>query len=693
MSSLLSSHCQTKTIKAHLGNGHVGWQIGDCGLAASRSFLVGINDLTPNDQFRMALLPCWNSVGVRAGSDSLAQAFARGAQEYSQTLDMQSATLRTEYSLELNGIEVHVKTEAWLPLGELLAVRSLEIRAARDMDLEIEFGIAANPQPERHAFRSLQWPHRDYPAGYGQGFDEARMTYIWHPGHMEVLRAAHDERQAIWAVAAQAAGCGPWVGVGLAVAGLEDITSRDGENSFDAARAATVSLKSNQTRRIEFFAAFSRDEAPSRLASIAAQRARSTREAGYESLRASHDSQWRDLWRSDVIVEGDVTLAQQARADLFQLYQNAPRDRRFPFQIMGLASPGYFGSCFWDSDIYINGALLPFQNELGQNTARVRRRVLSKARQNAAAEGFRGARFSLICELVEGEENCLPHSPMARGEMHFSADAAIGAWNAFCASGDTTFLRLEAWPVLEAVAEYFASRVTWVGWENRYELLYVHSAEEALGQVNNCLYTNAAVRAALRHAARAAQLLGISPPPLWSDIAEKLYLPFNNETGLYQANSATEKPCDNRFLEVCAFYFAEMPATAAQLADAVSTAPIPWDMSLQAAVAAQAGDSARMAEHLNFQATNFAHSDDFLQRTEFRGNDAGPLLSGGGSLLQNLFYGASGLRWRETGLEPIHVPCLPEGVTRLTFPRVEWHDQTFAIEINGASRLSIGRTN
>ena len=685
---LLKSQSPRKTIQAHLANGRLGVQGSDSGLAASRSFLPGINDLTPNDHFRMAQLPSWDALDVRVQSESLEAAFGRGVQcgalsDYQQTLDTSTATLTTAYSLEVGGASLRVEVELWLPHGEMLACRRVRLRAQTPVALAITTGIAQNPAPRRYPFRSIVWPHPDYPREYGQGFDDERMKYIWHPGHMDVEHV-HAGADGTLAVAARAAGCGPAVGVGLALhtEGAGGKRWQSAVNVADARATLDTRLEADTELVIESFAAFARDDTPKKLLQDVCAEAQRARAKGYDAIRAQHEAAWREVWRGGIVIEGDERLQRQAHADLFQLYQNAPRDRRYGFQICGMASPGYFGGVFWDCDLYANLALLPFAPELAKNTPRFRRRVLNKARQNAMGEGCKGARWSLISELFEGEENCCGSRALATGEIHFTAAAALGAWRVFCGTGDREFLRLDAWPVIEAAAEYFASRATWMSWEGRYELLHVHSAEEAAGTVDNCFYTNAAARRTLQIAGRAAQLTGIAPNPQWQAVADNLWMPLNEATGLYQANSATAEPLGNRWLEMCALAFADFPLTQRQLEDACGVPPIHWDMSLQALVAARAGNAAKMREYLDHQITAFVHDDEFLLRTEMKTNDAGPYLAGSGCLIQNLLLGCGGLAWTEQGLAARHAPCLPDGVTSITFPRLEWHEQEYCVTVN-----------
>ncbi len=137
-----------------------------------------------------------------------------------------------------------------------------------------------------------------------------------------------------------------------------------------------------------------------------------------------------------------------------------------------------------------------------------------------------------------------------------------------------------------------------------------------------------------------------------------------------------------------AFLLADLPATPAQLADAISVPSIGWDMSYQATIAGQAGNPEKMREYLDFQATHFVHPE-FLLRTEMKENDAGPYLTGSAAFIQNLLLGAGGFRWREGGLTQIVPACLPAGISRITFPRLEWHEKAYAVEITRAKGVEV----
>jgi trehalose/maltose hydrolase-like predicted phosphorylase len=667
----------------HLANGHIGLQYTDSGLAPARSFMLGVCDVTANDVYRMALLPTWNAVDLEIGSDSLSTAFERGeVRQYRQSLDTGTACLRTHYGIRISGVWVSVDVETWLSRGDrFLGYQTVEVSADTTSRVSMTAGIFQNSEPKRYPWRSIVWPHEDFPREYGLGFTDKRMSHAWHPGHMTVAKV--ESRDAVMAVAAEAGGFGPSVGIAMALR-FNDGVPIDKSDSNNARTFVEMSLTPGKKWRLEQFVAFSRDDCAGTLVSLAAQRAARARDCGREPLWDAHMAEWNELWKSDIAVEGNDTLARQARADLFYLYQNAPVDERYPYQIMGISSPGYWGGCFWDADLFANPGVLPFHNHLARPTANFRKRVLAFALRNAQSSGQSGAKYPWIACVSDGEENCV-NREHAANEIHIGADVVIGMWLYFCATGDYHFLRNDLLPVARAVADYYLSRAVWIPWENRYEIQRVTCADEKIGIVDNCLYTNASAKRAIQIAIRAARLAGQSPSPLWEALEHDLHIPLNRTTGLWQAHSGTAKPSPDRFLETNAIIFAGLPANPGQLASTIDAPPIPWDMSCQAIVAAQAGDAEKLSCYLNYQATNFVHSD-FLVRTEQRGNDAGPYLSGCGALLQNLLLGCGGMRWSESGLEPMFPSVLPSDITRIAFSRLEWHGLRYSIEISRTGR-------
>ena len=689
-----------KSFQATLGNGDLGLQGSDSGLDGSRSFMVGITDLTPGDLHRMALLPTWNAIDVRlAGGPSLAACFAAGRHVgYQQQLDTASATLRTRYGLALGGIRLQVEVESWLSRHDRhLGTVCCRLVADQDCTLEAQVGVAANATVERHAFRSLRWPHADYPRQYGGGFYDRRMTYAWHPGHMDVVACGGGAGEAAWGAAAVAAHDGPAVGVAIALGGDLGRVA-DASHQGHAGGRATLQLTAGTVCELVIYAAFHRDYRPEVLLASALAAARAARGRGLAALLAEHVAAWSGLWQGDLRVEGDAHLDRQARIDLFMLLQNAPVDERFPMQSMGLATPGYYGNVLWDVDCFSWPALLPFAPELARSTPLFRRRTLDQARQLAAHQGFCGAYYPWQASAYAGEDN--GPIPEHNRAIHLTFAVAQAMWLQWCALGDRSFLRREAWPVLTAVADFACSRATWVPWAGRYEYHAVIGPEEPFGQVDNDLHTAAMAMRVLRLAGRAAAILGLGADPLWQTVADHLHLPRNPQTGFWQPHSASDQPSPRRWTESTAYVLADLPATETQLRDALAPLRrdedatdvehcVPWNLSFHGQVAARLGDADLFARALQSQSTLRVDPATFGLRCEMAGNDAGPYLTGCGSFIQALLHGGTGLQWSEQGLTPRFAPCLPAGVDRLIFHRLRWHGRDHTVCVDRARGLQI----
>jgi len=680
-----------KSFQATLGNGEIGLQGSDSGLSPTRSFMVGVVDLTPSDLHRMALLPTWNAIDLRLRDGrSFAEAFASGRfRDYRQQIDTSSATLRTRYTIDLGGVEITVQVESWLSRADRhLGVVRCRLIADRDCELEARVGVSSNPTVERYPFRSLVWPHADYPRAHAGGFYEKRMTYAWHPGHMDVQAVSGTAGDAMWGVAATAAHDGPSVGVAIAVGG--DLgASSDCSDQTHARGALKLTLPAASAREIVLYASFARDDHPADLLRTAISLAASARGRGYESLHASHTAAWSELWRGEVRIEGDTHFDQQARLDLFMLYQNVTVDHRFPMQTMGLAALGYYGNVLWDVDCYSWRAVLPFAPELVIGTPLFRRRTLDQALLMATRNGYCGAYYPWQACSYAGEDN----GPIAQHNraIHLTFEVAQTMWLQWCALGDRGFLRRDAWPVISAVADFACSRAVWVPWADRYEYKEVIGPEEPFGVIDNDLHTAAMAQCSLRLAIRVAEILGLGADPLWRTVADGIHLPANPRTGLWQPHSGSDQPSPRRWTETTAYHLADLPASEAQLRDALAPlarpegkvieSNLPWNLSFHALAAARLGDAETFALVLRRQSTVRTDPGTFGLRCEMAGNDAGPYLTGCGSFLQGLLHGGTGMHWTEAGLVPRYTPCLPEGVNKLTFTRLRWHGRDHVVSV------------
>jgi len=233
-----------------------------------------------------------------------------------------------------------------------------------------------------------------------------------------------------------------------------------------------------------------------------------------------HTKAWNELWKSDIIIEGDVQSQQDVRSMLYHLYSFSRAGTSFSLSPMGLSGLGYNGHVFWDTELWMFPSLLVMQPEIAKSLIEYRYRRLEAARRNAFAHGYQGAMFPW-----ESAESGVEETPVwalsGPFEHHITACVAIATWNYFAVTQDTSWLREKGWPLLSATADFWASRVERNG-PGKYDIKNVVAADEWAENVDNNAFTNAAAKANLRFASEAARILKISSNPDWLQVAANI---------------------------------------------------------------------------------------------------------------------------------------------------------------------------
>jgi trehalose/maltose hydrolase-like predicted phosphorylase len=471
---------------------------------------------------------------------------------------------------------------------------------------------------------------------------------------------------------------------------------------------------------------------------------------GWPALFEAHAAAWADLWRSDIVVPGDANLQAWVRSAMYGLLSSLRHDHSNSIAPTGLTSEEYAGLIFWDAEIWMYPPLLLFHPDIAKSVVEYRYRTREGADDNSYnrdapkddkglfypwTSGSRGDLES-ECYSVEAE------APHCWTQIHLQGDIALAFWQYYLATKDTTWLASRGWPVLKGIAEFWADRVTWNADGDSYSINGVAGPDEYSNNVDDGVYTNAVAATALRHATRAAQILGQPAPPEWTTIADKLHIP--DEQGRYRQHAKYQgTDCTELVLRAAENEAKVAPEKAKELlrngeclkqADAVLLAyPLEWRMR-----GAEPGRGQALArETLNFYAqrtdptgpamTDAVHAivaamvedagcstytylrrsiepfvrGPFNQFVEARGEKAGagdPLagppalhfVTGSGGFLQVFTHGLTGLRWREQGLhlDPMLPPQLDEGVI---LRGLHWQGRTFDIAI-GPEKTTVTQT-
>jgi len=266
---------------------------------------------------------------------------------------------------------------------------------------------------------------------------------------------------------------------------------------------------------------------------------------GKERLINFHNKAWDSLWTSDIIIDGDAQSQQDVHSMLYHLYSFTREGTGYSLSPMGLSGLGYNGHVFWDADLWMFPALLVMHPELAKNMVDYRFNRLDEAKRNAFSHGYKGAMFPW-----ESAETGVEETPVwalsGPFEHHITADVALAAWNYYCVTQDTNWLREKGWPILSSTADFWASRVERNG-PHHYDINNVVAADEWAENVDNNAFTNAAAIANLKAAVAAANVLGLKADDDWNNVAMNIpILKFENgvtkeyasykDTGIKQAD-------------------------------------------------------------------------------------------------------------------------------------------------------------
>jgi trehalose/maltose hydrolase-like predicted phosphorylase len=256
---------------------------------------------------------------------------------------------------------------------------------------------------------------------------------------------------------------------------------------------------------------------------------------GRDRLISFHNKAWDELWKSDIVIDGDPESQQDVHSMLYHLYSFVREGTALSPSPMGLSGLGYNGHVFWDAELWMFPSILLMHPEMARSMIEYRYQRLEAAKRNAFNRGYKGAMFPW-----ESAESGVEETPVwalsGPFEHHITACVAIAAWNYYCVTQDKTWLRDKGWPILSATADFWSSRVERNG-PGKYDINNVVAADEWAENVDNNAFTNAAAKANLQHAKEAAAILGLNADPDWMNVAKNIPI-LKMEDGVTREHAA-----------------------------------------------------------------------------------------------------------------------------------------------------------
>jgi trehalose/maltose hydrolase-like predicted phosphorylase len=695
---------------SYLANGYFSTMTAPRGTEGNLAYMVAFMDYAKDDESRPAAIPGWSEIDYSTG-DSAAGHFwmnqvpvhAALFQDYRQTLDLYEATLTTSYRYVDHTRSTRIKVTTFVSQASTHLAAS-QISLTPDFDGTVELSFALNlwaPYQPRLPIAKMT----------GEEMQEAVAAHnmqlvaippatpdrapLWYHGDTHVLAADGDVKELTLSLDGRAE-------QGLSMAEAAAIQLPDGVSPSDIRLyksqyrlALNFSIKVQKDRTYTFtkFIAASREgwggDAKANL-KLAAQ----ARSAGFDDLLDKHRAAWRDLWRSDIAIDGDARAQAAVHSDLYYLLATSTADTHWPMGACGL-TPGYTGHVFWDSDTWIFPALLLLHPERAKSLATFRAYTLPAAKGRAQARGLKGAMYPWEADPENGSEQT-PHFAYVLGEreIHVNADIALAQWQYWLATHDRQWLKQYGWPVIRNAADFWASRASWNASQGRYEIVHVTSVAEDHNDVPNDTFTNVSAQKALNIAATAAALVGERPDPHWAEVASKLYIPFSaaEQRHLDFDASVPRDPLEGSTLALLMYPSLDLAMTEQIRRNDFNHTMIsvrqghhePHGMGAAPAsiAAAAVGDTASSIAWLQSNFTSNLIKPPFNVRTETPYNNTGYFVTASGGFLQNLIYGFGGLRIEEKGLVGAYAPVLPPEWKSMTLKEIKFRGQHYDIIVD-----------
>lgn len=240
-----------------------------------------------------------------------------------------------------------------------------------------------------------------------------------------------------------------------------------------------------------------------------------------ENLLKGHKDLWNELWKGDIIIEGDLKSQQDVRLALYHLYAFGRGDSDLSIAPMGLSLQfPYNGHIFWDTELWMFPPLLVFNQDIARSLVNYRSNRLEAAKRKAINYGYKGAMYPWESDDT-GNEATPPFALTGTFEHHITADVGIAFWNYYRVTKDKKWLTEQGYPVLKEVADYWVSRVTQNS-DGSYSIKNVVGANEFAPNVDDNAFTNGAAITVLNYATLAAKELNIVADANWKLVADNI---------------------------------------------------------------------------------------------------------------------------------------------------------------------------
>jgi protein-glucosylgalactosylhydroxylysine glucosidase len=690
---------------SYLANGYFSTMTSLRGTEANMAYMVAFMDYAKDDISRPAAVPGWSEVDYNPGGGWLnsTRVAPHIFSDYAQTLNMRDATLTTSYRFVYANKSSDVKVTTFVSqAANHLAATQISITPQFDGSVQLTFPIRLwSEHAPRFPIAKMSGDEMIAAViASGQTLDNKPIPMsdrdaVWYHGVTHILADDGDAKDlTLWldGRAEQGLSMAEAAAVSLP-AGLDIAEMKLEKGPGKLSLNLMAKVEKGKTYTFTKFVAMSRQDwgGDARATLALAEAARRT---GFDQLLAEHQAAWHELWKSDIVVDGDANVQKALHSDLYYLLSNTTVGTAWPMGACAL-TPNYAGHAFWDSDSWVFPALLLLHPERARPIVMFRHRTLQPARERAKQFDTKGTMYPWESDPETGVDHTPYFAYEVYREIHVNADIAIAQWQYYLATGDQAWLRQYGWPVISEIAQFWVSRVTYNKDEDRYEIHHVTSPDEAYNDVPNDSFTNAAAQKALSIALKAAKVLGEKADPKWSELAARMYIPFKQSEQRH-LDFDESVPHDKITWMGSSLAWLMYPNLDLAMSPQVrkndfnfqlnelkvhGDDPNEMMMVMLAVGAAEIGDAKSAGDWIERNLVGFLKAP-FNVRTETAANNAGYILATSAGFVQSFVYGLSGLRIDDKGLDEAYAPALPPQWKSVTLKHIAFRGKHYDITID-----------
>ncbi|BGP14872.1 hypothetical protein JCM10213_003772 [Rhodosporidiobolus nylandii] len=484
-----------------------------------------------------------------------------------------------------------------------------------------------------------------------------------------------------------------------------DVLSTNASTSAQCLRLLSLPSGGSLTA-VKYVGIASTDAFPGTELQTALEAAQMAADKGWEELLLSHRAAWGTIWEEgDIEIPGEENeeLQLATRATLFHLLSNVRSGNESTglgdnsIAPAGLTSDSYAGQIFWDADTWMYPGLLALHPSYAESVVDFRYRQLGQAQQNAASYNLSGALYPWTGGRTG---KCTGVGPCYDYEYHLNSDIALAAWQYYAATGNQTWLEEKGWPLVQSIAEMFASFVVYNETTGKYDTYNETSPDEYSNHRNNSAMINGALSITLRQASELGALVNFTAPAEWASIEQNITILSDPQSGILLEfdgfNGTTAVKQADVVLLTYPFEYSRSTTLALSDLDFYSLATSPngpgMTYSVFSIIASELSPIGCASYSYFLQSAQpysrapyyqFSEQTNDVYATNGGTNPAWTFLTGHGGFLQTLTHGFTGYRFRTDRL--YFDPVLPPQLTNYTLKGLKWHGDSFDVNVQTAN--------